>query len=73
MISGFSASLFALLFMHAKESQALGISQFIFGKPVLFDKMPWPVLDPMVISLPVSILVIVVLTLTSNENKKVLA
>ncbi len=77
MISGFSASLFALLFMHAKESQALGISQFIFGKPVLFDKMPWPVLDPMIISLPISILVIVVLTLISNDsaakNKTVLA
>lgn len=71
MVSGFAVSLFALLFMHAKESAALGISEFIFGKPVLFTKMPWPVLDPMVISLPVSILVIAMVTwLNKPKHKK---
>lgn len=68
MISGFGVSLFALLFMHAKESSALGVSQLIFGKPVLFEKMPWPVLDPMIISLPISILVIVSITLLTPKK-----
>lgn len=69
MIAGLGTSIFSLLFTHAKESSALGISEFIFGKPVLFTKMPWPVLDPMVISLPVSILVIVLVTIFTSKNK----
>lgn len=71
MVSGFAVSLFALLFMHSSESVALGICNILFGKPVLFEKMPWPVIDPLVVSLPVSILVIVSITLFSQKKQTV--
>lgn len=68
MITGFVVSLIALLFFHAKEASALGICSAIFGKPMLITKMPWPVLDPMVISLPISILVIVAVTFLTSKK-----
>ncbi|MFA9389160.1 MAG: sodium:solute symporter [Prolixibacteraceae bacterium] len=68
MVSGFGVSLIALLFLHAKEASVLGICSAIFDKPVLITKMPWPVLDPMIISLPISILVIVVLTFITSKK-----
>jgi solute:Na+ symporter, SSS family len=70
MIAGFSTGLFALVFMHKAESAVLGISQAIFGREVLFAKMPWPVLDPMIIALPISIAVIIIVTLASSNKAK---
>ncbi|MBN1767092.1 MAG: sodium:solute symporter family protein [Prolixibacteraceae bacterium] len=71
MVSGFGISLLMLLFTHQKESAALGISQAIFGKPALFDQMPWPVLDPIMIALPISIVVIVAVSLLTPKQKAV--
>jgi SSS family solute:Na+ symporter len=71
MVTGFGVSLLMLLFTHQKESAALGISEAIFGKPVLFEQMPWPVLDPIVISLPVSIVVIIAVSLLTPKQKAV--
>ncbi|MBN2261381.1 MAG: hypothetical protein JW735_00590, partial [Prolixibacteraceae bacterium] len=68
MIAGFSTGLFALVFMHKSESAVLGIAKALFGREVLIAKMPWPVLDPMVIALPVSIIVIVAVTLLSKKQ-----
>ncbi len=71
MIAGFGTSLFALFFLHAKEASVVGLCQMMFGKPVLVDAMPWPVLDPMVISLPISVLVIVLVTLLAPKKTQV--
>jgi SSS family solute:Na+ symporter len=68
MVSGFGAGLFALAFLHKAEASVLGFSQALFGKEILITKMPWPVLDPMVIALPVSIIVIVVVTLITSKK-----
>jgi SSS family solute:Na+ symporter len=54
--------------MHKSESAVLGIAKALFGREVLIAKMPWPVLDPMVIALPVSIIVIVAVTLLSKKQ-----
>ncbi|MDV2482647.1 sodium:solute symporter family protein [Methanoculleus sp. Wushi-C6] len=40
-------------FVHVKESAVLGLSQFLFGVESLLP-MPWPVVDPLVIALPLS-------------------
>nr|MDA3927708.1 hypothetical protein [Prolixibacteraceae bacterium] len=69
MISGFAVSLFALGFLHAKEASVIGLCKAMFGQPILMTKMPWPVLDPMVISLPISILVIVVVSYVTSTKK----
>ena len=41
-------------FVHVKESSILGLSQLLFGSPAVLG-MPWQVVDPLVIALPLSI------------------
>lgn len=72
IIVGFFSSLFCLLFLHQKEAQAIGLSQYLFDKPVLIETYPWPVVDPIIIALPISILVFVLVskfTKISNQNE----
>ncbi|MGC9435283.1 MAG: sodium:solute symporter family protein [Methanomicrobiales archaeon] len=45
-------------FVHVAESSLLGISQFIFGVPAVLP-MPWQVVDPLIIALPLSTAVLV--------------
>ncbi len=49
-------------FVHVKESGVLGIFQLIFGKAAVLP-MPWQVVDPIVIALPLSVLAMVVVLL----------
>jgi SSS family solute:Na+ symporter len=42
-------------FVHVKESQPLGISHLLFGKDAILS-MPWQVVDPLIIALPLSLL-----------------
>ncbi len=70
MAMGAGASLFGLLFLHQKESAALGICQWIFGKPELISTFPWPFVDPMVYSLPLSALTLVAVSLLTRPPRK---
>jgi len=45
-------------FVHVKESQVLGISEFFFGKPAILDGA-WQVVDPLIVSLPVAVISLV--------------
>lgn len=45
-------------FVHVAESSLLGISPFIFGVPAVLP-MPWQVVDPLIIALPLSTAVLV--------------
>ncbi len=63
MLAGLLTSAFALAFLHAKESEPLGICQAIFGKSTLATEFPWMIIDPILFALPVSILVLVIVTL----------
>ncbi|MDW7674971.1 MAG: sodium:solute symporter family protein [Bacillota bacterium] len=65
MIIGLSVSVLMFLFTHAKESTALGVSNLIFGKPVLVS-FPWTVVDPLVIGLPVSAITLVIVSLLTQ-------
>jgi SSS family solute:Na+ symporter len=56
MLVGFFGTAFWLLFVHEKESAALGLCKFIFNKPTLV-KFPWTVVDPIVVMLPISLIV----------------
>ena len=62
IISGVGASLFGLLFMHRKESAGLGICQAIFGKTELISTHPWPHIDPFIYALPISVMVLIVVS-----------
>ena len=63
IFTGVAASLFGLIFLHAKESAALGICKFIFGKDVLITTHPWPVVDPFIYSFPLAIIALVIVSL----------
>jgi SSS family solute:Na+ symporter len=40
-------------FVHKAESSVLGLSQLLFGQPAVLG-MPWQVVDPLIIALPLS-------------------
>jgi SSS family solute:Na+ symporter len=67
ILSGLLTSLFCLLFLHKAEASAIGLSKFIFGKDVLISTMPWPVVDPILIALPISIIVLIVVSLFTKK------
>jgi SSS family solute:Na+ symporter len=46
-----------VLFLHEKESAALGLCAWVFGKPSLVTKTVWAAVDPLVLGLPLSALV----------------
>lgn len=66
--SGLGVSLFALMFLHAKEAKPLGLCKLITGKDFLIPALAN--LDPLVIALPVSILVAIVVTLFTKAPEK---
>ncbi len=70
IIAGTAASVFWLVFVHQKESEALGIAKMLFGRDVLFTSMPWPVVDPIVVAFPVALVVAVVVSLATKAPEE---
>lgn len=68
MIVGSAGSFFALAFLHQKEAAAIGLCQWLFGKPCLIMTYPWPVIDPILFALPLSILTIVIASLLTQKK-----
>jgi SSS family solute:Na+ symporter len=73
MMGGFAVSMFWLLFVHLKESAALGLCQAVAGVPSLAAAAPegstlWLLqwLDPNVVALPVSMTLAVVVSRMSQ-------
>lgn len=60
MVSGFTASAFWILFVHTSESSVLFLCKAFFGVPTLAGNSVWGMVDPIVISLPLSILATIV-------------
>ncbi len=69
MVIGFLGTAFWLLFIHEKESAALGLCKFIFNKPTLV-KFPWTVVDPIVVILPISLVVAIAVSLFTKKPSK---
>jgi len=68
MLSGFISSLLWMMFIHSKESVVFKISQLIFNKPMLVETN-LQFVDPIIISLTISIIVTVVVGhLTKNKK-----
>ncbi|MDR0972536.1 MAG: sodium:solute symporter family protein [Prevotellaceae bacterium] len=65
---GTLSSVFVMLFMHEKESAALGLCQALFGRPVLIEAYPFPLIDPIVYSLPLSVAAIVIGSLMGKRK-----
>ncbi len=67
ILAGLLSSAFALGFMHLKESEPLGICQAIFGTPSIASKFPWMIIDPIMIALPISVAVLVIVSLFTQK------
>ena len=62
MTAGFTTNLFWMAFINAKTAGGLGLCARLFGKPYLSSpawSATWNVVDPVVISLPVSLAVLI--------------
>mgnify|MGYP003731296141 CR=1 FL=1 len=69
LVTGTFVSLFWLVFVHQKEAVPLGIAKMILGRDVLISAMPWPVVDPIVVALPLAFLVTVAVSLATQPPK----
>lgn len=58
MLVGFASSVGWMLLVHAKEAAAVGVVRILTGKPALLG-FPWTVIDPLVVALPLSTLVLI--------------
>jgi SSS family solute:Na+ symporter len=70
LIVGTASMMFCYIFIHAKESAAFGICNMLFGRDVLIDCYPIQVIDPILYALPLSILAIIVVSLTTKPTEK---
>ncbi|MFO8007257.1 MAG: sodium:solute symporter family protein [Candidatus Brocadiia bacterium] len=72
MVAGFAVSGFWLLLVKAKEAGAIGLVQKITGgnPSILHGHHNWPVVDPLVVALPLSIIVAVVVSLATQPMEK---
>ncbi|NYT11462.1 MAG: hypothetical protein GKC03_02785, partial [Methanomassiliicoccales archaeon] len=52
---------------HVKESSVLGLSEFFFGKPAVLG-MPWQVVDPLIIALPLSTLTLILVWFLEKQG-----
>ena len=67
ILSGVIVSLFGLVFLHKAESSGLGICKALFGRDVLIETFPWPYVDTMIYALPISIVVLIVVSLVTPK------
>ncbi len=69
MLVGFTGTMVWVLFVHLKESEAIGLCKFIFNKPSLLSA-PWTVVDPIVVVLPLSLITAVLVSLFTARPKQ---
>jgi len=58
-----------LLFMHRAESGMLGLCKLLFGRTELVTAGVWPFVDSLVYSLPISVAVLVAVSLLTRPDK----
>lgn len=65
MLSGFACSLLWMLFFHEQESKAIGFCRLLVGEDTLAG-LPWKMIDPQVIALPLAFIVFIVVALRTE-------
>ena len=65
MIIGASTWLFYTVFVHTAEAKVLGISQLLTGYVTILGA-PWTVIDPLIIALPISAIVMIIFQLSDR-------
>ena len=67
LFTGTFVTVFWYLFIHKAEAVPLGICKMLFGQDVLIAVMPWPVVDPILVALPLALLVTVAVSLITKK------
>jgi solute:Na+ symporter, SSS family len=70
MVAGTFTSLFWLLFVYKKTAASLGILKAISGQSMLITTLPWPLVDPLVIGVPVAMFFTVLVSLLTKPPSK---
>lgn len=70
MVTGFSTIIFLFLFVHQRESEGLGICKMITGQPCLAEGSWFRLLDPSFIAVPLSMIVLIVVTLCTRKTNE---
>lgn len=68
MVSGAVIWFLWTAFVHAAEAKPLGLCQALFGRVTLLGA-PWTAVDPLVIALPVSLIVMIVMQLKCGKEQ----
>lgn len=68
--AGGLSSLFAMLFLHKAEAAPIGLCHALFGRDVLIDSYPWPMIDPLLFALPISVFAIIFVSLFTSKRGK---
>lgn len=66
LVTGTFVTVFWYLFVHKSEAAPLGVSKMLLGRDVLVTQMPWPVVDPIIVALPLAVLVTVIVSLMTK-------
>jgi solute:Na+ symporter, SSS family len=66
LVIGTIYTTFSFLFINQKAAAALGVSQALTGKVVLISTMPWPVVDPIVLGVPLAFIITIVVSLLTK-------
>ena len=68
--TGAFASIFAMLFLHKAEASAIGLCRALTGQDVLIESYPWPMIDPLLFALPLSVAAIIIVSLATKKTAK---
>ena len=66
IVSGTMVSLFLLIFIYKKTAVGLGICKLLTGQAMLIPSMPWCAMDVMVVAVPISAIVMIVVSLLTK-------
>ncbi len=68
MITGFLITTFWLTFVKAAEAKAIGLVQLVTGgkDSILANRPNWPVVDPLIVALPISLVVMILVSLMTR-------
>lgn len=66
LITGTLVTVFWYLFIHKAEAVPLGVAKMLLGRDVLITQMPWPVVDPIIVALPLAVVVTVIVSLMTK-------
>ena len=70
LLTGTFVTIFWYLFVHKAEAVPLGISKMLLGRDLLITQMPWPVVDPILVALPLAMLATIAVSLITKRMDK---